>query len=368
MKRFIIQYKIIGLILLFTGFMAIGQPFEKSRSLSESFSVNAETEVQVTNKYGNIQLITWDKDSVRFDINLKVIANKESKLNSTFDYINFDFTSSEHYVIAKTTFAGQGTFWSDVKDLANTVFTGGTKTQIDYVIYLPKNITIRIENKYGDIYSSDHDGPADIFLSNGDIKAHSFNGKTFLNLQFANANINYINNGELYLGYYSELKLDETDRLKIESRSSRLTIDKSNYLDINSSRDKYFLELANEINAKNSFSYLEIKNLKGQLEVDANYGDVIIKNVSNNVNSIIVNGESTDISIYKDKDQLFELDVIYNERAGIYFPEEIKDKKTVKENDEKKLVKTTGKLGNISSKGISIKAYVLSGKFKIGNK
>lgn len=368
MKKFIIQYKLIGIVLLIVGYSAMGQSYEKSRKVTKSFSLSPEMEIQVSNKYGNIEIIPWEKDSVRFEISLKVVANKESKLNSTYDYIDFDFKSSKHYVIANTSFAGNGSFWSDVKDLANTVFTGGTKTQIDYIIYLPKSNTLRIKNKYGDIFTSDHDGPVDIFLSNGNIKSHSFNGKTILNLQFANANINRISNGDLYLGYYSDLQLDEADSLKIESRSSRLNIDKSNYLDINSSRDKYFLESVGEIIATNSFSYLEIKNLGKQIKVDANYGDVILKNIDNKVKHIQINGESTDVNIYKDESQLFNLEVIYNERAGIFYSEKIKDKKTVKEDNENKLVKTTGKLGNLNSRGIDVKAFILSGKFKISNK
>jgi len=368
MKKFIIQYKLIGITLLFIGFSSMGQPFEKSREVTKSFSLSPDMEVQVSNKYGNIELIPWEKDSVRFEISLKVIASKESKLNSTYDYIDFDFKNSKHYVIANTSFAGKGSFWSDVKDLANTVFTGGTKTQIDYIIYLPKDITIRIKNKYGDIYASDHDGSADIYLSNGHLKSHSFNGKTFLNLQFSSANINYVKQGEFYLGYYSELQLDEADSLKIESRSSRLNIDKSNYLEINSSRDKYFLESVGEIIATNSFSYLEIKNLSKQIDVDANYGDIILKNVDNSVKHIRINGESTDINIYKEENQVFDLEVIYNERAGLFFSEKIKDKKTNKEDEEKKLVKTTGKLGDSSSKEIKVKAHILSGKFRINNK
>ena len=355
-------------MLLLASFPLMGQPFEKSRIITKSFSLNPETEIQVANKYGNIELIPWEKDSVRFEISLKVISNKESKLNTTFDYIDFDFKNSKHYVIAKTTFAGKGSFWSDVKDLANTVFSGSTKTQIDYVIYLPKSSIVRLENKYGNIYTSEHDGPVDIYLSNGDLKSHSFNGKTFLNLQFANAVINYIENGDLYLGYYSELQLDEADNLKIESRSSRLTIDKSNTLEINSSRDKYFLETVNKISAVNSFSYLEIENLNSQIDVNANYGDVIIKNIASTVEQIKVNGESTDISIYKNEDQAIKLEIIYNERATLYFSEELNDKQSIKEDEEKKLVKTIGRLGNPDSTAINIKAHILSGKFRISNK
>jgi hypothetical protein len=368
MKRFIIQYKLIALVLLITGFSSMGQPYEKSRCLSKSFFLEPQTEVEVSNKYGDIQLVQWEKDSVKFDIEFKVIATKESKLNSTFDYVDFDFNATKSYVIVETTFAGQGTFWSDVKDLANTVFAGGTKTQIDYKIYVPVNTSVKIENKYGDVLISDHNGQMNIALSNGNLKANELNGKSDIKLQFANANIKLIKNGDFDLSYYSELELDEADDLKIESRSSRISIEQSNNLELISTRDKYYLETVNNIEARNSFTYLEIKNLKNQIDLNANYGELVIKTFDDSVNKILLDVESTEMSIFKDESQNIKLDLIYNERAGIYFSDDLKNKKTEKVDEEKRLVKTTGILGNNTSKAIILRANILSGKLKINNR
>jgi len=367
MKRFIIQYKIIGVILLLVSLSTFSQPMKKIRNISKTFHVGAETEIQVNNKYGNIQLIPWEKDSVRFDIVLEVIDLKEVRLNSIFDYIDFDFTVAKHFIVAQTTFANQGSFWADVKDLANTLFAKGSKTQIDYTIYLPSNSSVKLNNKYGDIFISDHNGQLNINLSNGDLKSHALNGETTIKLQFSNANINYIKEGDLDISYHSEIQVNEVDTLNIISRSSRISIEKSGFLEINSSRDKYYLESVNNIIAKNSFSYMEIRNLGSQIELDANYGDLIIKKMSEAVSQIRVDGESTDISIYKDENQSINLEVIYNEKTGLYFSEELKNKETIKIED-KKLVKTSGILGNTEGQIIKVRASMLSGKLKIKDK
>ena len=169
MKKLIIQYKLLTLLVVLFGLVSHGQVFEKNRSLSRAFALKPDTEIQISNKYGDIELISWDKDSVRFDIDVKVISNKESKALTAFEYIDFDFKSTAHYIIAKTSFAGQGTFWSEVKDLASTVFTGSTTTHIDYKIFLPANAIIKIDHKYGNIFISDYDGSLEIKLSNGDL-------------------------------------------------------------------------------------------------------------------------------------------------------------------------------------------------------
>ena len=355
-------------MLLFVGGVSMGQPFEKSRSLSKSFKVNEDTEVQISNKYGNIQLIPWENDSIKFDIDFSVVANKESKLNNIYDYIDFDFNNSQHFIDVQTSFAGKGTFWSDVKDLAGTVFAGGTKTQINYKIYLPAYLSIKIDNKYGDVFTSDHDGPISIILSNGDLKSHSFNGKTSLNLKFTSANIKYIKDGNIDISYYSDLQLDEAEDLIITSRSSKLYIDKSNNLEINSNRDKYYLDSVNELNATNAFTYLEIKNLGEKIKANTNYGDIIIKSLNRTVSTMIIDIESTDVRISKEADQSIRLKVKYNEKAGLYFPSELKNKETLKVDGDKKLVITKGLLGEKNENTIILNSTNLSGELRINNK
>jgi hypothetical protein len=368
MKKLITQYRLLALLLVFTGLASFGQVFEKTRSLSRSFALGPDTEIQVLNKYGDIELISWDKDSVKFEIEVKVVSNKESKATTAFEYIDFDFKSTAHYIIAKTSFAGQGTFWSEIKDLASTVFTGSTTTHIDYKIFLPANAVIKIDHKYGNIFISDYDGPLEIKLSNGDLKAYALSGKTKINMQFANANINKIDDGELTLGYYSELQLEETRKLRIDSRSSRLTIDNADKLRVKSNRDKYFIGQVSELNATTDFSYFEIGELGKSARIDANYGDVVIQNLTDEVSEIDLSGTSTDISISRKKELAIKLEVVYNEKAGIYFDDELKDKKTLKEDEKNKLVKTVGLLGESGSTPIKLKIKVLSGEFHIYDK
>lgn len=365
MSKIIIYKRVVLLIFLFVGMHAIGQPYKKSRRVVRSFKAENDTEILVKNKYGNIQIIAWEKDSVKFDIQVDVSAKKESKANTNFESIDFDFVASEYYIEAKTNFAGDGSFWSDVKDKTNTVFAGENKTQIDYKIYVPSSNPIEITNKYGNIFLTDHYGTVNIVLSNGDIKAHAFYGKTTIDLQFGFAKIDLITQGSLNLSYHSEIQLDETDELKIESRSSRIRIDKANKLDINSNRDKYYIKEITSLIAKTSYSYIEIQQLKKQLTVFGKYGDLDIKNLNNAVNNVDFTFENTDVSINKNSDQQLAIELIYDEKTELYFSDELKNKNTTKEDEEQKLVKTKGVLGNGESAAILINGSLRSGTIRI---
>jgi hypothetical protein len=359
--------KIVLSVLLFTGLSLAGQPFRKSRSISKSFKIGTETEIRVNNKYGNIQLITWEKDSVKFEIKIEVMAKKESKAHANFERIDINFVASEYYVEVTTSFAGQGSFWTDVKDKTGSVFAGENKTQINYKIYIPSTQSLEIENKYGNVFTSDYDGTISIKLSNGDIKSHAFYGKTSIDLQYGYANIKFIENGDLNLNYHSEFDLDESNNLKIDSRSSRISIDKIDELVTNSNKDKYHLKEVNTLNAKTSFSYFEIQQLGKQITITGKYGDLDIKNLGDEVTSVNFVFQNTDINIDKRADQVFDIDLIYDEEAELYFSDELKNKSTIKENEEEKLVKTKGILGSGNSPSIRIKGTIKSGTLRIND-
>ncbi|MDP8231279.1 MAG: hypothetical protein P9L91_01275, partial [Candidatus Zophobacter franzmannii] len=171
-------YKFL-LALVLTGFMpgpgALAQQYEKSRKLTKEFPITAETDVQIINKYGNIHILPWDKDSIRFEISIKVEASKQSKVDRTFESIEIDFSESSYYLIVQTVFDNKkSSFWSDVSDFTNSMLNSGSNAQIDYIVYVPVKNKLTLENKFGNIYMTDHLGKTLITISNGDFRGGSF--------------------------------------------------------------------------------------------------------------------------------------------------------------------------------------------------
>lgn len=365
MKQYI-QYKnILATLLLFVSFSSFGQTFRKNKAVTRLFKIEQDTELTVRNKYGNIQLITWDKDSVKFEIKIEVRDKKEAKAINKIDAIDIDFVSSKHYVEAKTYFTGENAFWSDVKDKTGNVFSSENKTQVNYVVYLPIEMALTIENKYGDILMDDHLGTAFITLLNGDLKAHALKGKTSINLEFAYANIKQMSYARFNLGYHSEIQLTKAEELKIESRSSHIRIETAGKIDIKSYRDKCHIENVGVFIAKNSYTYLEIQRVSEFVSIDAKYGDIDIKHIEKGVSKITFDTENTDINIIQPPNRSIEFNLVYNEKAGLYFPEELQNKTTTKKNEEEKLVETTGVLGAQKLNPLQVNATLISGNIRV---
>jgi len=358
---------ICSLVLLFTlwnGYNSYGQTIEKSRTVTKVFEVQPDTEIEIINKYGNIHLIPWEKDSVKFEIELLVRGTKESKVDKSFDYIEFDFKTSKYYIIAQTLFAGKSSFWSDVSDLTGAIFNSSTKTKIDYTVYFPDDIKLKVINKYGNIYTTDHHGELEIELSNGDLKAHHLSGRTKLTHEFGDANIKQIDDGELNISY-GELNLENAENLTIESKSSKFYIDDVMDLEINSRRDKFYLKTVGHVYGHTNFSLVEIDELTQKFSLTTKYGDVDVKSFSDEVESFKIDASDADITLHFTDNKKYIVGAKVNSQTAVMYSAEIKNITSKKLDGEENLIDVKCVVGTDKSRTIPIKMNVSGGSVSL---
>ncbi len=342
------------LFIALSGYNIYGQTIEKSRRVTETFKLGPDTEIEVMNKYGNIHVIPWDKDSVRFDIELMVKGTKQSRVDKSFDFIEFDFKTSKYYVIAQTLFAGKSSFWSDVSDLTGAVFNSSTKTKIDYTVYLPADVTLKLFNKYGNIYTTDHSGDIEIELSNGDLKAHHFSGKSNMTIEFGNANIKQVDDGMLKINY-GELQIESAGNLSIESKSSRFFIDEVDDFDINSKRDKFYLKKVGFIYGITNFTLIEADLVDEKVSLTTKYGDVDLMSFSDNVEKININSENTDVILHFTDPKQYDMDFLIDKDTQVMYSADITNIISRQLEGGEKLIEVKCIVGNNSSQIVPVK-------------
>jgi hypothetical protein len=317
MKTALLHYKYLMIpVCLAISFSLAGQTFENSRTVTKAYRIASNVEVQVINKYGDIHLIPWDKDSVVFEIDFSVTSNKQSKADKIFDYVDFDFKSTAYYVIAQTVFEGQNTFWSEMADVASTIFSSGTNTQIDYTVYFPAGNDVRLENKFGNIYTTDHSGKVDITLSNGDLKAHSFKGPTRLKIEFGNVSVDEITDANISLGY-AEFNLEKAGEITFETRSSKLYLTSCEKLHLDSKRDRYYIKSAAEITGDVFFSYMNLDKATSKINLKTSYGDFKLLEISDTFTRMDFTSQYSDITLYLNDEHLYELEITRDDHSEI---------------------------------------------------
>ena len=108
-----------------------------------------------------------------------------------------------------------------------------------------------------------------------------------------------------------------------------------------------------------------IYTLGKSLTVDAKYGSIDINALGDDVKKLDFNVEDTDISIMKPKTRSITIEAIYSESAGLFFPTELVNKKTTMEDEDKKLVKTIGMVGENFISPIKLNITIPTGNLRI---
>jgi hypothetical protein len=342
-------------------FQLAGQTYENSRSLREAYRIAPNVEVQVINKYGDIHLVPWEKDSVVFEIDFSVTSNKQAKVDKIFDYVDFDFKATAYYVIAQTVFEGQNTIWTEMADVASTIFSSGTNTRIDYTVYFPAGNDVKIENKFGNIYTTDHIGKVDFNLSNGDMKGHTFSGPTRLKIEFGNASINEIDNASVSLGY-AELNLEKAGEIAFETRSSKIYLTSCEKLQLDSKRDKYYIKSAGELTGEAFFSYVSLDKVTSKINLKTNYGDLKLLDISDSFLRMDLNSQYSDITLYMDEEHFYELDITRDDRSSV-----ISSANVISKNEEpvagvEKTFRASVTAGKAGKQKVPVSINIKSGK------
>jgi hypothetical protein len=339
------------------------QTFEKKTQVSRSFYASQETEIQISNKYGNIHLVPWDKDSVMFRIDLTVRAGKEARVDKLFDNIDFEFTGTRYYVIARTLFR-QSNLFTSISDMTSSLFNTTNNVQIDYLVYFPGKNPVRIENKFGNIYSTDHYGDLYIQLSNGDLKLNSTYGKTRIGIEFGNAFIKSVEQGDFTVNY-GELELDEATALTLNSKSSRVTITHAGDLFVTSHRDKYFITTASTIKGDLFFSYFNVKEMTGESDLKSSYGSISLQAIPSDFKYIGLNSEYSDIQLLFDHGASYSLEILHTGKTNLsLMPGIITTQKELTDKDEDQY-RTWGYAGKNEENAPAVRINMKAGSVSI---
>jgi hypothetical protein len=344
-----LNYKLIiafAALLLMIPWKGFGQEYSKSRYEKRVFAVGKNTEVQIANKYGNIHVYEWEKDSVKIEIDLEVKANKESKMEKTYDMIDFEFTSTNYYVIAKTNFkSSQGSFWGEVSDLASTIFSSNNKAEINFKVHVPKACHLKLENKFGNIYMTDHKGKTEIILSNGNLKAFSFTGDLDLKLDFGDVNIKMMEDAKITASY-ANMEIGEANEIILESKSSEYEIAVIEKLSVASRRDKFDIEELAELSGDMSFSEIKVDYFSAESVLTTNYGDMNIGTIGAGFRKFQLDARYTEVNLNFEPDAAFIIDLEYTGKTSLSLPVGFeKDNEAVIDQKED-VLKTTGKVGD----------------------
>ncbi len=340
------NYKKI-IILIGIGIFTVSAPRAQTYSerLTRAFVITNNTTIDVYNKYGKIHIHTWQADSVKFEIDYIIKANSSSRFSKLKNNISFDFTGTPYYVVAKTVISKSGGILSD---LINTFLPSDNNVIINYHIHVPAYANLKLENKFGDIYSDDLKGNVNISLSNGNLKINRLTGNSVIRLTSGDGVINHIEEGRLYISY-SDILIKNAGRITMESRSSRVSLEQVSYCKLQSKRDKIFINKINELYGDGYFSVYQVSQADREINYSMKYGYFTVEYINKNFSFINLNSEYTDMDLFFEKGSSYLLDITHQQDVYLNIPRRISKLEKKPMDGAEKQSFTFGKVGPAAS-------------------
>lgn len=302
-----IRFLLSGLFFLIS--LSSYAQFTETREFVKRFKIQPETRIDITNKYGRVELNTWKKDSVVIFFKMEINEKKPIKLEKTLGNLDFDISNSQHYLIVKTQVdKNRSQIESELLKFKETMLQTNGSIRIDLVVWLPDDRELRLENKFGDIIMGDFQGETQIILSNGKLKCGDLPKRASLNLSFADASINNLPNARI-VSNYSDINLRNSGTIRLETKSSTIEILNSSDLSIDSRRDKYRIRIAEKLDAYGNFSHFMVTELKNKANMRLSYGSLDIEKIQPDFSSIYIESRSTDLNLYFNPEAKFNFQI-----------------------------------------------------------
>jgi hypothetical protein len=337
-----------GLVIWFLLFLAPGirsQVPEYTHQVVRSFKASPGVTLDVANKYGKVQVIKWNYDSVKITVDVRVRAKDPKKLQKLVQEIDFDFIPGQYYLVAHTRIGEGGSeVIQDLVDIAGTYISGPNAVTINYTIYVPQYTPLKIENKFGDVYLDDMDQGLNLNLSYGDFTCNRLNAKSEIRITSGNAEIGVAKDATLFISY-AKLHVHEAGRITAETKSSTVTIDKSSWLKINSRRDKLFLNEIGSMTGESYFSQINGGTLLEDMNFLSRYGSIRLDDISRSFSRINLTAEYTQLSLYFDRSASYNLDLTHHQDVVFSYPKATASLRTKVVNAQAKIFQTTGTIG-----------------------
>ena len=300
-------YKITLLLLfipLLTSATNKNPKHEKSRVIKKSFSVNKDAKVSLNNRYGNLNITTWNKNTVEIEVTITVKGNDLDDVEDKLSTINVEFNANSNLVDAETVFGSKKSNWSWWKKSKNLNY------KINYVVKMPKSNSVDLDNDYGNIYLDNLDGKADINCDYGKISIGNLSASNNnINLDYCSTStINSMKSGGVNLDY-SKLNIDKTEKVRVNADYSNVKLGETGTVDFNSDYGSISIEEANNVSGNSDYTSMRFGTIRKNLTIDTDYGSVTVKNLAKGFENVDIDGQYAGIRIGVDPNAVFNFEI-----------------------------------------------------------
>ncbi len=299
MKRrllLLLHVSFVGLLAHAYGDESANMAYDRTETTVKSFAATASTSIEIINKYGDINVNTWNKDSVKFEVTITAGAQKMSVAQTLFEMAEVKFTANSSMILATLQWGNNVNAFKRSSVEVSLAAGSGQVLRIDYTIYIPAGNTLKIENRFGNILLPSLTGKTYVSLWHGDLKADKIKNAKNIDVKYGDVDITELTSGELDVSF-GDIMIEECGEVFIQATSGTTEIEFAEALSIEATNEKIRIEKAVSLVVVMMLSDLRVRSLENYLSCYSKIGDVDIKDIKANFFDIDIDATNGTVSL-----------------------------------------------------------------------
>lgn len=278
----------------------------KEKKVSKKFNVAADALLKIDNSYGNIDISTWDQNTVSIEVFIKTNGNDEEKVQQKLEDIRIEFNQTSAGVSAKTHFSKESnSFW-------NMLFSNNSNVnmEINYIIKAPVTNNVDLSNDYGNIFIDKLKGNSKISCDYGRIDIGELLGTSnYINFDYSrNSHFDYINKAVINADY-SDFTIEEAKSLDINADYTKSNIGKVELIKFNADYGSMNVAKLKRIVGNGDYISVKLGQVFQMAEINLDYGNLEIDKVIRGAGEIKITTDYAGVKIGYAEDHPFQFNV-----------------------------------------------------------
>jgi hypothetical protein len=313
---------------------------EVTKNFHKEFPAGDNTILQISNKYGDVVVNSWDKNQVVIDVKVTVELPNREKAEKMIEYINVDFSQSDNTIDAKTVIDDKFNF---------SGWGGGSKRfRIDYNVNMPVKAALALSNRYGNTEIDELTGQVNLDIKYGNLSAGKLtrgNVKPFnkISLAYGKATIDEAGWLDLYIRYAPEVEITKSQALLLDSRYSKLKLDETSSLVGEGRYDGINIDNINNLVLENGYGDVNIGTLNRKLDYTGSYGSFNIEHVPADFESLNVSTKYMGVKLGIEENASYNLDAKVSYGGLKYNEDNFRNERRVVQNNSHEVAGIVGK-------------------------
>lgn len=279
-------FRLTIVLLLFSAAIANAAGGEFSKQYRKGWLKNGVTALQITNKFGEVKVNDMGGDSVTIKVVIRIDNASESKAKDLMNKIHINLQKTGSLVTAET----------EIEEN----FRGNNSFSIDYMINIPKDRDLTINNKYGNVIINELDAKGSFevaygSMTAGKMKAPAGNSIKMI-ISYGKVTLETVNDANMEIKY-SKLYADEISQIVLDSKYSEVNVDKTSNMTLDSKYDGINIDEIGKLKSISKYTNYKIGLLTGSLDLDTGYGSVKISKVGAKFDKIKITNSYGGINI-----------------------------------------------------------------------